>query len=222
MAMHETDSIRLISVNVGEERSIVRGKPSGKTGIFKLPQQQPVMVNRLGLEGDLIVDTQNHGGPDQAVYIYTRPDYEWWSAQLGRSLEPGTFGENLTLSALESALLHVGDRFRAGAVLLEVTAPRLPCVTIAARMEDPQFVRKFREAERPGVYCRVVEEGTVQVNQAVQWIAYEGEHVTMREFFRAYLNRDGVSADDVRRLLSTPVSLKVRAYYAKHSGSGHA
>ena len=146
-----------MSVNVGKEQSILHAKPSNKTGIYKMPRMTPVPVTPLGLEGDAIVDAKNHGGLDQAVYVFTMPDYAWWSAQLGRSLEPGTFGENLTLSALESAALHVGDRLQVGEILLEITAARIPCVTLAARMGDPQFVKVFRKAERPGVYCRVIE-----------------------------------------------------------------
>src|ERR1041384_1940060 len=130
--------MELVSVNVGLEQAIDGGKPSGKTGIFKTPRTGPVMVGEFGLQDDTIVDTENHGGPDQAVYVFTVEDYGWWSAHIGRRLEPGTFGENLTIAGLTSATLNIGDRLRVGPVLLEVTSPRVPCVTIAARMKDPQ------------------------------------------------------------------------------------
>lgn len=78
--------MRVVSVNVGSEQPIRHGKPSGRTGIYKLPRATPVSVTRLGLEGDAIVDTENHGGPDQAVYVFTTPDYAWWSAHLGQPL----------------------------------------------------------------------------------------------------------------------------------------
>src|SRR5258706_8126116 len=110
--------MKLVSVNVGEERPIRNGKPSGKTGIYKIPHAEPVMITSLGLQGDAILDTENHGGPDQAVYVFTMPDYAWWSAHIGRALGPGTFGDNLTISDLESATLNIGDRLRVGSVLL--------------------------------------------------------------------------------------------------------
>ena len=204
--------MNLLSVNVGEERAIQGGKPSGRTGIYKLPHTDPVEITTLGLKGDAIVDKKNHGGPDQAVYVYTKPDYEWWSTHIGRQLEPGTFGENLTLSDLESASLHIGDRLRAGSVLLEVTSPRMPCVTIAARMKDPQFVRKFREAERPGVYCRVLETGSVQAGDLVEHIRYPEVQVTILESFRAFYEQS-FTARQLRRFLAVPLHRKDRQYY---------
>ncbi len=136
--------MKLISVNIGQEQKILKGKSSDITGIFKNPVAGRTELTRTGLAGDSIVDTKNHGGVDQAVYIYTAPDYRWWSKELGKDLSPGTFGENLTVSGLESALLHVGDRLLIGSVILEVTAPRIPCGTLAARMGDPQFVKRFQ------------------------------------------------------------------------------
>ena len=206
-------AVRLISVNIGKEQPIRNGKPSGKTGIFKLPSAAPVMIASMGLEGDAIVDTENHGGVDQAVYLFTAPDYDWWSNHIGRPLAPGTFGENLLISELESASLNIGDRFRIGAeALLEVTSPRVPCVTIAARMEDPQFVRKFREAEKPGVYCRVIKAGTVQENDPVQWIPHPGVRVTVLEFFRLYYQKQP-SKKEIQHLLRAPIHFKTRAFY---------
>src|SRR5258708_2749179 len=212
----ETDKsggrMQLLSVNVGTVQPIRHGKPSGKTGIFKMPCADPVMITSLGLQGDAIVDTDNHGGLDQAVYLFTLPDYEWWSAHIGRRLGPGTFGENLTISDLESASLHIGDRFRIGEVLLEVTAPRIPCVTIAARMKDPQFVKKFRYAEKPGVYCRVIETGYVKANESVDLIPYQGVSVGVLEMFRGFYQKH-LTEDQLRRFLAVPIPAKVRPYY---------
>ena len=204
--------MKLLSVNVGKVQPIRHAKPSGKTGIFKMPSAEPVMITALGLEGDAIVDTENHGGLDQAVYVFTMPDYEWWSAHIERTLEPGTFGENLTISDLESATLNIGDRLRVGNVLLEVTAPRIPCVTIAARMRDPKFVKKFRHAEKPGVYCRVIETGYVKTDDPVDLIPYQGELVNVLEMFRSFYEQE-LSADLLRRFLAVPIQTKARPYY---------
>jgi MOSC domain-containing protein YiiM len=204
--------MHVVSVNVGSVQSIRHGKPSGKTGIFKLPRTEPVRVTPLGLEGDAIVDTENHGGLDQAVYIFTVPDYAWWSAHISRPLGPGIFGENLTISDLESAALNIGDRLRVGEILLEITAPRIPCVTIAARMEDPQFVRKFRFVEKPGVYCRVIQTGFVKVNDPVELIPYQGPAVSALELFCGFYKRH-LTEDEVRRFLAVPIPSKDRPYY---------
>ena len=106
--------MRLLSVNTGRELSIRNAKRSGVTGIFKQPADGPVEVTENGLAGDTVCDAENHGGPDQAVYVFGAPDYAWWSGNLDRDLPPGTFGENLTILGLESAEVRIGDRLRVG------------------------------------------------------------------------------------------------------------
>jgi MOSC domain-containing protein YiiM len=204
--------LTLLSVNVGSVQPIKHAKPSGKTGIYKQPSAAPVQIDVLGLEGDAIVDTENHGGIDQAVYVFTQPDYAWWSAHIGRAILPGTFGENLTLSGLESSDLYIGDRFQIGDVVIEITSPRVPCVTIAARMEDPSFVKKFRRAERPGAYCRVIVPGPVQAGAPLTHIPFEGERIGLVEMFRQNFQRS-ISIDEVRRYLKVPIHYKTREYY---------
>lgn len=201
--------MKLASVNVGLERPIANGKASGVSGIFKEPVRVPVYVSSLGLEGDRISDTENHGGPDQAVYLYGVPDYEWWVAELGRELPPGTFGENLTVTDLVSAELRIGDRLHIGGTTLEVTAPRIPCVTLAARMEDPKFVRHFRFAGRPGLYCRVIRAGHVRAGGEVVFEPYRGETISAMEMFRDFFEPD-VSEETVRKHLASPIAIRDR------------
>ena len=120
--------MQLLSVNVGQRQPIAA--KDGSSGIFKRPVGQPVQVGRLGLVGDHIQDTKNHGGPDQAVYVYTQPDYDHWAALLNQALAPGSFGENLLISELESAPVPIGTQLRVGEAVLEVTSARLPCATL--------------------------------------------------------------------------------------------
>lgn len=199
----------LLSVNVGEETPIEGAGKSGKTGIFKRPMEGPVKITPFGLAGDTITDTKNHGGPDQAVYAFGAPDYGWWSEELGRDLRPGTFGENLTVSGFESASACVGDRFVVGTVVLEVTAPRIPCGTLAARMGEPAFLKRFRRAERPGVYCRVIREGRVLAGDTVEYEPYAGEPVPVMEVFGAFFDPEP-GEDLLRRHLSVPIAARAR------------
>ena len=202
--------MRLASVNVGRELPIENAKKSGVTGIFKRPVRGPVEVGANGLAGDSICDTENHGGPDQAAYVFGAPDYAWWSEALGRELPSGIFGENLTISGFESMEALIGDRLYVGAgVVLEVTAPRVPCVTLAARMGGPAFLRRFRQAERPGVYCRVLDEGSVEAGDTVALRRYRGEGVTVIEVFRDFFDPDG-SEEAIRRHLAAPVAVRDR------------
>ena len=201
--------MRLLSVNVGKARPF-QAKAVGKTGIFKQPVLTPVRIGALGLAEDAICDVENHGGPDQAVYLFGAPDYAWWSRELGMDLAPGTFGENLTITDLMSADVSIGDRFYVGPqVVLEVTAPRIPCVTLARRMEDPRFLVRFRAAARPGVYCRVIEPGDVQVGQSVRHEPYAGARLSALEVFEAFFANDYDEAT-LRRHLAAPIALRDR------------
>lgn len=201
--------MQLISVNVGRARSIPGAARSGVTGIYKEPVTGAVTVTAAGLAGDTVCNTRHHGGPDQAVYVYGAADYEWWSRALGADLAPGTFGENLTLSDLESATLNIGDRLRIGDVLLEVTAPRIPCGTLAARMEDSGFVRRFRDAARPGVYCRVLAESVVRAGLPVTLEPYSGDPVSVLEVFHSFY-AEAPKESDLRRYLAAPLARRAR------------
>jgi MOSC domain-containing protein YiiM len=202
--------VNLSSVNLGQRETLPGTAYTKPTGILKR-RTSSAEVTRDGLRGDFVADQQHHGGPDQAVYVYTAPDYDFWTAQLGEALEPGTFGENLTVSGLESAALRVGDRLRVGAVVLEVTAPRIPCGTLAARMNEPQFVKRFRAAERPGAYCRVLEPGTVHVGDPVTLEPSPGVSMTLLELFRNWYEYKTLSRATVERTLMLPIAARLRA-----------
>jgi MOSC domain-containing protein YiiM len=201
--------MQVISVNIGRAEAIQIAKKSQLTGIYKRATQDPVYVTTLGLSEDAICSTQHHGGVDQAVYVYGTSDYAWWSAELGVELEPGTFGENVTISALESSRFWVGDRIQVGAVTLEVTAPRIPCATLATRMGDPAFVKHFRAAERPGLYCRVIREGFIQTGDLVTHERYRGEPITVIEMFRDFYN-PSLSVASLKRYLDAPIAIRDR------------
>jgi MOSC domain-containing protein YiiM len=204
--------MRLLFVNVSAPKPIERGGKSGQTGIFKESVLGQVKVGLLGLGGDTQVDSENHGGKDQAVYLYSNNDYAWWSAQLGTTLEAGTFGENLTVSSLPEPL-YIGDRFEINSVILEVTAPRIPCSTLAARMNDLAFVKKFVKAERPGVYTRVIQTGFLQAGDEVKYLRGKYEITALEEFQMFYQKVQAI--EDIERLLAAPIAERSRRDYEK-------
>lgn len=201
--------MKLLSVNVGRLSPLQVGKATRQTGIFKQATAAPVAVTDQGLTNDAIGDAKHHGGPDQAVYVYGGADYAWWSAELGADLEPGTFGENLTIGDLESSRFAVGDRLHIGEVVLEVTAPRIPCSTLAARMGNPAFAKRFRAAERPGLYCRVIRPGWVQAGDNVTAVPYGAETVSILEMFRDFYEPD-LTPETLRRYLAAPIAIRDR------------
>ena len=168
----------------------------------------PVAVSETGLDGDAIVDTNHHGGHDQAVYVYNAEDYEWWAAQLDRDFFPGLFGENLTISGLPSNL-SIGDRLLIGDVVLEATSARIPCNTLAARMSDSGFGMAFRKAERPGVYFRVLNSGLVAADDAVTLIENGDSNVTVLDLFRFGFSKTGDAAT-LHRFMEAPLAERVR------------
>lgn len=196
-------------MNVGREEPIENAKPSGKTGIFKRPVEGDLEITFDGLTGDNISDTENHGGVDQAVYVFGAPDYAWWSEQLDRELQPGVFGENLMVSELLSAEARIGDRLRIGTSVLEVTAPRVPCVTLAARLGEPTFLKRFRSAERPGLYCRVIQEGRVRAGDGVEYKPYPSDTISAIEMFRDFFAPQ-LDEETLRRHLAAPVAIRDR------------
>ncbi|CAN5754055.1 MOSC domain-containing protein [soil metagenome] len=152
--------------------------------------------------------TKHHCGPDQAVYLYSAEDYAWFSSEMGRELGAGTFGENLTLSDFGGNTLYIGDRLKIGEVVLELTAPRIPCATLAARMGEPGFVKRFKQAERPGVYARVLTQGMLRQGDEVVYTRGDSD-VTVMELFHDYYDTTRTPAG-LERLLSAPVAVRSR------------
>ena len=200
-------SMKLVGVNLGTERVV----GNSVSGIYKSGTEEPIYVERLGLVGDVVSDTRHHGGADQAVYVYGGEDYKWWQEEISAVLDPGTFGDNLTISNLTCRNVYIGDRFRIGNnVVLEATAPRIPCATLAARMGEKQFPVKFRSAERPGFYCRVLKTGTVVAGDDVERIEYEqSPKFSVVEIFRLYYV-PSPSIELLQQVLQLPVAIRER------------
>lgn len=174
------------------------------TAIDKRPVPHPVEVGELGLAGDTQCDLKHHGGPEQAVYAYADEDAAWWARELGRDIAPGLFGENLRTSGIDVTGAEIGERWQVGdagtGVLLEVTAPRVPCVTFADRMGEQRWITRFTAHGAFGAYLRVVTPGRVAAGDAVRVVRRPGHGVTVGAMFptldaaaaRALLDADAV------------------------------
>ncbi|WP_194905573.1 MOSC domain-containing protein [Catenulispora rubra] len=207
----------VVSVNVGSAQP-TEHSDADFTGIDKRPVSGPVRITvpepgGSGVSGDALCDTRFHGGEAQAVYAYAREDLDVWAATLGRVLDNGVFGENLTTSGLDVTGAVVGERWRIGSVLLEVTAPRIPCRTFAGWLGEQGWIKTFTKRAVPGAYLRVVEEGDVQAGDSVTVLDRPGHGVSIAEAFRALTTE----RDLLPRLLEVE-SLAERA--RKRLGSG--
>jgi MOSC domain-containing protein YiiM len=189
---------RVLSVNSGTEADLVIGGRQARSAIDKRPAGCRVDVGPLGLDGDTVADKVHHGGLDQAVYAYGREDLDWWTEQLGRELRNGMFGENLTTSGIDVSTALIGETWRAGTVVLQVTSPRIPCNTFKAWMgEEPHWVKRFAAAGRPGAYLRVLTPGTVAAGDDLEVVSRPAVAVTVAESMAAYYG----DHDLMRRLL---------------------
>jgi MOSC domain-containing protein YiiM len=139
-----------------------------------------------------------HGGPDKAVYAYAIEDTELWESELGVSLGPGAFGENLTVRGLAVSGAVIGERWELGTALLEVAQPRLPCFKLGLRMGDPGFLKRFAEAGRPGAYLRVVREGDIGAGDRIDVVSRPEHGVTSALVSRALLREPRLLSEAVR------------------------
>jgi MOSC domain-containing protein YiiM len=169
------------SVNVGQSRTVEWHGRQVETGIWKSPVDGRVAVQGVNLDGDEQVDLRVHGGPDKAVYAYAAEDYEWWAGELRRPMDPGTFGENLTVRGVDLGAAVIGTRWRVGSTVLEVAQPRLPCFKLGMRMGDASFVEEFELAGRFGAYLRIVEEGDVGAGDVIEIEVPSRDGITVRE-----------------------------------------
>src|SRR5215467_11023442 len=173
---------RLLSVNVGLPRDITWQGRTVHTAIWKAPVEGPRMVRGLNIDGDGQGDLAGHGGEHRAVFVYQIDSYRYWQNKLSRSeLSYGQFGENFTVDGLSDDEVCIGDRYRIGGALFEVTQPRVTCYRVGIRMNEPQMAALLVAHGRPGFYFRVLEEGEVEAGDEIVQVATDPECMTVFE-----------------------------------------
>lgn len=174
--------MQLLSVNVSRPRDITAEGRTVRTAIFKEPVAGRVFMRTLNIDGDGQANLQVHGGIHLAVYAYPHEHYDFWARALGRNdLHFGQFGENLTVTGMTEDQVHIGDRFRIGTAVVEVTQPRVPCSKLAFKMNRPQFPKEFLASGRSGFYLRVIEEGEIGAGDPIERVHTDAGGVTVRQ-----------------------------------------
>jgi ferredoxin-NADP reductase/MOSC domain-containing protein YiiM len=195
---------RLLSVNVGLPRDVTWQGRTVRTGIWKVPVRGRRMVRRLNVDGDGQGDLVGHGGERRAVFVYQLDSYRYWQAQLGRNdFVCGQFGENFTVDGLSDAEVCIGDRYRIGGALFEVTQPRVTCYRLGIRLNEPEMPALVVKHGRPGFYFRVLEEGEVETGDEITQVASGPEHMSVFEI-NALLYMPGHPRDQLERALRIP------------------
>jgi ferredoxin-NADP reductase/MOSC domain-containing protein YiiM/ferredoxin len=194
----------LLSVNVGLPQDVTWRGRTVHTGVWKKSVAGPQMVRRLNIDGDGQGDLAGHGGEQRAVFVYQIESYRFWQQQLNRSdFTYGQFGENFTVQGLADDQVCIGDQYRIGNAVLEVTQPRVTCFRVGIRMDDPQMPALLVSQHRPGFYFRVLTEGTVEAGQEIVKLASGPESMTVAEM-DALLYLPGHPRQQLLRALRIP------------------
>ena len=193
--------MRLLSVNVGTPREVEWNGRTVRTAFFKVPVSGPRFVHSLGVEGDEQADLIGHGGENRAVFVYQQASYGHWRGFLGRPpMAPGSFGENFTVEEMADDEVCIGDRYRIGEALFEVSQPRVTCFKVGMALREPRMPALLYEHGRPGFYLRVLEPGQVRAGDQIELVAGGAEQMTVREI-SALLYLPGHSEERLRRAL---------------------
>ena len=202
--MTSCSSIRLLGLLVGDVKPL--GRRAAPSGIAKSPVECPVFLSRNGLEGDAQGDTIRHGGPEKAVHHYPFDHYTDWRSEGGSSdllARPGAFGENVSTQGLTEADVAVGDVFRLGRALLQVSQGRQPCWKLNERFGSVRMARRVQESGRTGWYYRVLEEGLVAPDDTLTLVARGQEDWTIQRIWHHFYV-DTMNADALRQIADLP------------------
>jgi MOSC domain-containing protein YiiM len=186
--------MRIISANIGGKRELEWKGKVITTAIIKSPVDKPIFLEFENVKGDTICDRNHHGGIDQAVYGYSLKHYVYWK-ELYPNLdwEYGMFGENLTIDDLDESELHVGDTFKVGEAIVEVTKPRQPCMKLGVRFNDMKIVKQFWKLDIPGVYFKIIQKGFVKAGDVFEQTKSYKENLTIAEVYNEKRIKKGIS-----------------------------
>ena len=198
----------LRSVNIGLPRDVTWNGRTVRTAVWKSPAEGRRMVRKLNIDGDAQADLAGHGGEQRAVFVYQIDSYHYWESFLGRNdFSFGQFGENFTAEGLADDEVCIGDRYRVGHAIFEVTQPRVTCYRVGIRMSEPRMPALLVAHHRPGFYFRVLQEGEVGAGDEIVKVADGPERVTVAEI-DALLYLPGHSREQLERALRIPALSK--------------
>lgn len=183
--------MKIISTNIAKPQFVTINGEQQQTGIFKKPTSQAIYLDKEEVRGDEISNRQVHGGEFKACYLFSADHYPHW-----QNLYPnfdwhyGMLGENLTVEGLDETQLHVGNIYKLGSALIQITQPREPCTTFAAKMGTADIMQQFIAHGRPGTYVRVLQQGHVNVGDTIELVEKAENSVSIADFFKLLFESD--------------------------------
>ncbi len=201
--------MKIISTNIAKVTTMMHQDKAIRTAILKQPTTKEVVIERTCIIGDEQADLKWHGGEEKAVYAFSANHYPYWRQQLNNdSLTAGMFGENFTISDFAEEDIHIGDRFRLGSALLEVSQPREPCFKLALAVKDERILKLFTRRYCTGVYFRVIETGHAKTGDLVHCEHKVSHGISVKKLFRAFFDN---KYSDAAQVMKTAVSLPTLA-----------
>lgn len=198
--------MKIVSVNIGAERTIQWKKETYSTGIFKEPVDDPIFLDSRGVRGDHINNLKVHGGLDKACYGYGKNHYDYW-----KTLHPdlnwtyGMFGENLTISKIDESQILIGDIYKVGEAIVQVSQPRQPCNKFAAKFGATEVIKQFINYDHPGIYLRVIQSGKVQIGDELLLDLRNSKALSIQQIYQLlYSKRDKVDLDMAKEAIFDP------------------
>ncbi len=183
-------SAKLLSIQIGQPQTYTDDQGTWETAFFKEMVHGSLILGSLGLEGDAVANTKNHGGPEQAVLLYSADHYALWQAELEMDLPFGAFAENLTIRGMDEIKVLIGDIYQIGEVMLQVTKPRIPCWKIARRWSIPELTKRVTQTNRTGWYCRVLQKGKIEAELPVKLLERSDTKQTVAQAFQALMTSE--------------------------------
>ena len=176
--------MKITATNIGERVKVAYKGKVVETGIFKKQVFEPIFLGEEDVAGDAVVDRKYHGGVEQAVYAYGEEHYHFWRKKFpNANWEYGMFGENLTVSELEETEIHVGDTYKVGEVIIEVTKPREPCMKLGLRFGTQKVLKDFWNSTKSGVYFKVLQTGNVREGDTFELIKRDTSKPTIAQVY---------------------------------------
>ncbi len=195
--------MKIISINtaVSTRVSLDKGSKKVKSGIFKKPVSQPIFLDYLGFEGDVVGDSRVHGGKDMAICVYCSDHFPYWEDKLKRTILPGSFGENLSVSGMSEETINIGDIFEIGQTQVEVSQPRQPCYKLNKVFSDQSMACSVKTTGFSGYYLRVLKPGMVDPGVSIKRV-HEGQYSI--EKVNALLRKGGINIQHMQELIALP------------------
>lgn len=177
--------MKIVATNIGKPTKVEWNGKTITTGIYKYPVDEPILLQKEEVANDTVVDRENHGGIYKACYLFNANNYAFWKKQYPNlNWDWGMFGENLTVTNLDESIIRIGDIYRIGHALVQVTQPREPCYKLGIRFKNQSILKKFIEHQKPGMYARVIEDGEVTKGDGVQLVKRSNNKLTIKGFYK--------------------------------------